>query len=84
MSKVLHDMQHIVTEVRTLIEQSKQQIAVSVNATMSLLYWHIGTKINEALPKGKRADYGKQMSLHCGDNWNLNMEHYFPKKTCEG
>jgi predicted nuclease of restriction endonuclease-like (RecB) superfamily len=39
----------LVSEIKTLIEQSKQQLAVVVNATMSELYWRIGKRINQEL-----------------------------------
>ncbi|MEI8226330.1 MAG: hypothetical protein WCG82_10420 [Bacteroidota bacterium] len=29
----------LVSEIKKLIEQSRQQIAITVNANMSLLYW---------------------------------------------
>ncbi len=48
-------------EIKTLIEQSRQQVAATVNATMSLLYWEIGKCINEEILKDKRAAYGKQI-----------------------
>lgn len=35
--------------IKQLIEDSKQQVAVAVNATMSMLYWRIGFAINEEL-----------------------------------
>jgi len=48
--------------VKQLIEDSKQQIAVTVNATMSMLYWRIGLVINEELKKyDKQQSYGKQI-----------------------
>ncbi|MDR2271292.1 MAG: PDDEXK nuclease domain-containing protein [Sphingobacterium sp.] len=48
--------------VKQLIEDSKQQIAVTVNATMSMLYWRIGFVINEELKKyDKQQSYGKQI-----------------------
>jgi predicted nuclease of restriction endonuclease-like (RecB) superfamily len=48
--------------IRELIEQSKQQIAVSVNATMSLLYWQIGKRINTEIESHNRSEmYGKQI-----------------------
>ncbi len=50
-------------EIKRLIEQSKQQIAISVNATMSMLYWQIGKEINKDLLMNKRADYGKQQII---------------------
>lgn len=51
----------ICTEIKTLIEQSKQEVAVSVNSTMTLLYWNIGKKINQEILQDKRAEYGKQI-----------------------
>jgi len=43
-------------EIKTLIEQGRQQVAVTVNATMTLLYWQIGKRINEEVLREKRAD----------------------------
>lgn len=48
--------------IKELIEQSKQQIAISVNATMSMLYWQIGKRINEEVNLQNRSEsYGKQI-----------------------
>lgn len=47
--------------IKDLIEQSKQQIAVSVNATMTALYWQIGSKIKNEVLKNERAEYGQQI-----------------------
>jgi len=44
-----------------LIEQGRLQVAVSVNATMTMLYWQVGKRINEAVLKEKRAEYGEQI-----------------------
>lgn len=51
----------LVSEIKTLIEQSKQQVAVTVNATITTLYWQIGKRINTEILKDQRAEYGKQM-----------------------
>lgn len=47
--------------IKELIEQSKQQLAVSVNATITSLYWKIGSSIKTEVLKNERADYGKQV-----------------------
>ena len=53
---------HLLVSIKELIDQSKQQIAISVNATMSLLYWQIGKRINEEINSQNRAEnYGKQI-----------------------
>lgn len=48
-------------EIKSLIERSKQSIAVSVNAEMTLLYWQIGERINTEVLKNNRAEYGKEI-----------------------
>lgn len=48
--------------IKELIEHSKQQIAVSVNATMSMLYWQIGRRINQEIENKNHSEkYGKQI-----------------------
>ncbi|HWV29186.1 MAG TPA: PDDEXK nuclease domain-containing protein, partial [Dyadobacter sp.] len=47
--------------VKDLIQASKQHVAVSVNAEMSMLYWKIGTVIRQEILKQGRAEYGKQI-----------------------
>lgn len=52
----------LVSEIKSLIEQSKQQLAVTVNATLSLLYWQIGKRINQELSQYEGNEkYGKQI-----------------------
>lgn len=50
-----------ISEIKSLIEKSRQNIAVSVNAEITLLYWKIGQRINLEILQGQRADYGKQI-----------------------
>ena len=48
-------------EVKQLIEQTKNNVAVSVNSALTLLYWNIGKTINEDILKNERAEYGKEV-----------------------
>jgi predicted nuclease of restriction endonuclease-like (RecB) superfamily len=48
----------LLADVRELILQAREQVARTVNAGLTLLYWHIGTRIRRDLLKGKRAEYG--------------------------
>lgn len=52
---------HIFKDIKSLIEQTKQNIAISINSTLTLLYWNIGKHINEDILKNTRADYGKEI-----------------------
>ncbi len=51
----------LVSEIKALIEQSKQLVAVAVNANLSMLYWQVGKRINEEILQNQRAEYGKQI-----------------------
>lgn len=55
------DSNLLLHDVKQLIEQSKRQIAISVNATLSLLYWEVGKRINQETLGTGRAEYGKQI-----------------------
>lgn len=48
-------------DVASLIESSKLKIAQTANATLTLLYWKIGERINYSILNNKRAAYGKQI-----------------------
>ena len=54
-------------EIKTLIEQSKQEIAVTVNTTLSTLYWQVGNYINGEVLSHKRAIYGKEVIKNLSD-----------------
>lgn len=49
------------SEIKQLIEQSKNNLAVTVNAEMSMVYWNIGNRINKTVLQNERAEYGKQI-----------------------
>ncbi len=48
-------------EIKNLIESSKNKVAVSVNAEMTMLYWQIGNKVNEEIEKYNEDTYGKKI-----------------------
>lgn len=51
----------LVTDIRTLIESSRQRVVAAVNSEMALLYWHIGERIKRELIGEGRAAYGEQI-----------------------
>ncbi|MBK9247844.1 MAG: hypothetical protein IPM69_06955 [Ignavibacteria bacterium] len=61
MSKNTIENTGLFSAIRHLIETSKHNVAVSVNAEMTLLYWNIGKRINDEILHNKRADYGKEI-----------------------
>lgn len=51
----------IISDIRALIEQSRLRVASTINTAMTLMYWHIGERINRELLGGERAAYGKKV-----------------------
>ncbi|HAF30932.1 MAG TPA: DUF1016 domain-containing protein, partial [Bacteroidales bacterium] len=49
------------SEIKQLIDEARQTIAVVVNAETTKLYWNIGERINKDILKDKRAEYGKEI-----------------------
>ena len=51
----------LLTDLRLLIEESRQSVAVAVNAGMTLLYWQVGKRILTEVLQEERGEYGKQI-----------------------
>ena len=69
---------NLVIELSFLIEESKQQVAKVANSTLTLLFWHVGKRIQEEVLKNERAEYGKQIvttvSLQLAEKYGRNFE----------
>jgi len=50
----------LVADGRTMVEQTREGVARTVNAGMTLLYWRIGKRIQTEIPRNQRAEYGKE------------------------
>lgn len=48
-------------DIRQLIDRARQRAAVAVNTELTLLYWHIGKRLQIDVAGGERAEYGKQI-----------------------
>lgn len=51
----------LISDVRNLIETARHNVAVTVNAGLTILYWQIGSRIRQDILKEKRADYGEEI-----------------------
>lgn len=60
MSEIIEN-KNLVVELKSLIASTKEQVAISVNSSLTLMYWQIGYKINEDILKNSRAEYGNEI-----------------------
>lgn len=51
----------LVNDIRQLIDSSRAQLATTVNSALTMLYWHIGQRIQTEVLQGQRAEYGEQI-----------------------
>jgi predicted nuclease of restriction endonuclease-like (RecB) superfamily len=51
----------LLAELRDLIESARQHVAQTANATLTMLYWHVGQRIRREVLKDQRAEYGAQI-----------------------
>ncbi|MCF8342972.1 MAG: PDDEXK nuclease domain-containing protein [Chitinophagaceae bacterium] len=56
-----YNHQKLFDELSALIEQGKQKIAFAANSALTLLFWHLGKRINEEVLHNERAEYGKRI-----------------------
>ena len=56
----------LLLELRGMIEESREQIAQLANATLTMLYWRIGQRMQHEILGDKRADYEKKIVASLG------------------
>jgi predicted nuclease of restriction endonuclease-like (RecB) superfamily len=58
---ILSPEQSLFNELSLLIEQSQQEVVAQVNSSLTMLFWHIGSRIDKSILQNKRAEYGKHI-----------------------
>jgi predicted nuclease of restriction endonuclease-like (RecB) superfamily len=86
----------LLEDLRRMIEETRQGVAATVNAAISVLYWNVGRRIREDILQEKRAEYGRQilptlsakLTVEYGRGWNernlaymVRFAETFPDET---
>ena len=53
--------QSLIQDLRQIIEQARGHVAATANYELTMMYWHIGERINREVLGNQRAEYGKQI-----------------------
>ena len=53
--------QSLIQDLRQIIEQARGQVAATANYAQTMMYWHVGERINREVLGNERAEYGKQI-----------------------
>jgi predicted nuclease of restriction endonuclease-like (RecB) superfamily len=71
----------LLTDIRGLIENARQDIARSINSGLVLLYWNIGRRIRKDILKGMRASYGDEIVSALGRQLTAEFGRGFGKRN---
>ena len=55
------DTQSLMEDLRQIINQARGHVAATANYELTMMYWHIGERINRDVLGSQRAEYGKQI-----------------------
>ena len=62
-------------QIKNLIEQTKNNVAVAVNSSLTMMYCNIGKLINDEVLQNKRAEYGKEIVATVSQQLQDNMKN---------
>ncbi len=68
-------------DLKRLIEESKKFVATTVNASMTMLFWKIGNRVNQYILESKRAEYGKQIVVTLSRQLTQEYGNSFEEKN---
>lgn len=76
--------QSIISDIKTIVAQSKDKAIRSVDHQRTLMYWDIGKRIFEEEQEGKdRADYGKYLTEYIANELEPEYGSGFSKRQIE-
>ena len=52
---------NLMTNLRQIIDEARIHVASTANYELTMMYWHIGERINPVVLGNERADYGKHI-----------------------
>ena len=84
MSSEMNNALPLMADIKLLIEESRQRVAVTVNAELTLLYWTIGKRISQDILGNERPEYGNQvvkslsdtLTTQYGNGWSKRQLHH--------
>lgn len=71
----------LLKDLRGMIENTRQSISSTVNASLTLLYWHVGNRIHKEILQQSRAGYGKEIVVTLSRQLVLDYGNGFNEKN---
>ena len=80
-TELLPEDNQLVSDIKQLIEGTRQMVSQAVNSGLTLLYWRIGKRINDDLLANARAEYGKQIVVLVAQRLKSDYGRSFDEKN---
>lgn len=80
-NKHLPNSSDLLTDLITIIEQGKKQVAIQVNSALTLVFWQVGRRINADILNRERAAYGKQIINNTATNLEKRYGNNFRSRN---
>ncbi|MGV8948948.1 MAG: DUF1016 N-terminal domain-containing protein [Candidatus Paracaedibacter sp.] len=80
MNKELID-QNLLNDIRSLVNETKSLVARALNQNLTLLYWHIGKRIQDEILKFERAEYGEKIIENLASYLSVEYSKGFSKRN---
>lgn len=71
----------LIRDLRALIIEARMNVARTINAELTLLYWHIGQRIRQDILKKRRAAYGREIVAALGRQLEAEFGRGFGEKN---
>lgn len=81
MNKIINNS--LFEQIKNLIEQTKNNVAIAVNSSLTIMHWEIGKLINDEILQNKRAEYSKEIFVTLSRQLQHNFGKSFDVVTIE-
>jgi predicted nuclease of restriction endonuclease-like (RecB) superfamily len=71
----------LLSDLKKIIDSSRENVARTVNSEITLLYWKIGERINTEILQEKRAEYGQFIIKEIAQKLTLEYGNSFSEKN---
>ncbi|MGK0387219.1 MAG: hypothetical protein ACI849_001842 [Patiriisocius sp.] len=68
---------NVLTDLTSIIEKTKNQVAIQANSSLTLMFWQIGKRIQTDILENDRAEYGKQILVTLSRELTTNFGSSF-------
>ncbi|MCB1117983.1 MAG: DUF1016 family protein [Chlamydiia bacterium] len=74
-------LNELIGELKTMIDQARESIASTVNTRLAMLYWHVGSRVRKEILKDGRAEYGQTIVASVARQLTLQYGKGFSEKS---